>query len=109
MAAIVVLMQPIRDILASSLARSLRETADEDRLALAWPAACGSALAAHGEIAHLDAEGWLHVTVADPAWLQPFQRAQAQLTATLGRIAGVRLAGIHFKQPQSHRGERNSR
>jgi hypothetical protein len=102
-------MQPMRDILASSLARSLRETPDEDRLALAWPAACGSALAAHGEITHLDADGWLHVTVADPAWLQPFLRAQGQLTAALARIAGVRLAGIHFNQSPSYRGERTSR
>jgi hypothetical protein len=102
-------MQPIRDILTSSLARSLRETADEDRLALAWPAACGSAMAAHGEVGLLDAERTLHVHVDDPNWLQPFFRAQGQLTATLSRIAGVRLAGIHFQEKPSNRAERSSR
>ncbi len=102
-------MQPMRDILASSLARSLRETSDEDRLALAWPAACGSALAAHGEVAHLDEQRRLRVYVDDPAWLQQFLRAQAPLTATLSRIAGVRLAGIHFQQKPSNLAERSRR
>ena len=56
-------MQGMRDVLRGSLGRSLRELPDEDRLAAAWPVACGSALAGHGEVRHLDPEGVLHVRV----------------------------------------------
>jgi hypothetical protein len=54
-------MERMRDVLRGSLGRSLRELPDEDRLAAAWPVACGSALAGHSEVLYLDAEGVLHV------------------------------------------------
>ena len=40
-------MQRMREMLRDSLARSLRELPELDRLAAAWPVACGPALAAH--------------------------------------------------------------
>jgi hypothetical protein len=42
-------MERMRDVLRGSLGRSLRALPEEDRLAAAWPVACGSALAGHGE------------------------------------------------------------
>jgi hypothetical protein len=89
-------MERMRDILRGSLARSLRELPEGDRLAAAWPVACGSALAMHGEVLHLDAEGMLHVRVDGAAWMLQFQQMRTALSNDLGRIAGVRLNGIHF-------------
>jgi hypothetical protein len=90
-------MQGMRDVLRGVLGRSLRELPDEDRLAAAWPVACGSALAGHAQVLYLDAENVLHVRVEGAQWMQQFLSMRSALANDLGRIAGVRLAGIHFK------------
>jgi hypothetical protein len=90
-------MQGMRDVLRGSLGRSLRELPDEDRLMAAWPVACGSALAGHAQVMYLDAEDVLHVRVEGAQWMQQFLSMRSTLANDLGRIAGVRLAGIHFK------------
>jgi hypothetical protein len=90
-------MQGMRDVLRGSLRRSLRELPEEDRLAAAWPVACGSALAGHAQVLHLDVEGVLHVRVEGEQWMQQFVQMRSALANDLGRIAGVRLNGIHFK------------
>jgi hypothetical protein len=94
-------MQRMRDVLRDSLARSLRELSEEDRLAAAWPVACGSALAAHAEVLHLDAEHVLHVRVTGAEWMRQFLHMRSALANDLGRIAGVRLAGIHFEERET--------
>lgn len=91
-------MQGMRDLLRGSLGRSLRELPDEDRLAAAWQVACGSALAGHGEVRHLDLEGMLHVRVVGAEWMTQFLRMRSALANDLGRIAGVKLNGIHFEE-----------
>jgi hypothetical protein len=96
-------MQPMRDVLRGSLARSLRELSDEDRLAAAWPVACGSSLASHGTIVHLDAERTLHVQVDTAVWMKQFLQMRSALSNEVGRIAGVRLNGIHFQQQGQER------
>jgi hypothetical protein len=101
-------MQRMRDLLRGSLARSLRELTPEDRLAAAWPVACGSALAGRGEVLHLDAEEVLHIRVAGPEWFRQFLAVRTQLTTDLGRISGVRLSGIHFEEKGSARPWPNS-
>jgi hypothetical protein len=90
-------MQRMRDVLRSSLGRSLRDLPDEDRLSAAWTVACGAALAAHGQVLYLDAEGVLHVRVVGAEWMQQFLQMRLMLTSDLGRIAGVQLNGIHFQ------------
>jgi hypothetical protein len=67
----------------------------------AWPVACGSALAGHAKVMYLDAEGVLHVRVAGAEWMQQFLHMRSALANNLGRIAGVRLAGIHFEEQGS--------
>jgi len=89
-------MERMRDFLRGSLGRSLRSLPEEDRLAAAWPVACGSALAGHAEPLHLDPEGFLHVRVRGEAWMQQFLDIRSPLARDLARIAGVPLAGIHF-------------
>jgi len=90
-------------MLRGSLGRSLSALPEEDRLAAAWPVACGPALAAHGEVLGLDAEHVLHVRVLHAAWREQFAQMRSMLTNDLRRIAGVRLEAIHF-EGQSIRG-----
>ena len=90
-------MQGMRDLLRDSLGRSLRDLGEEDRLAAAWPVACGSALAERGEVERLDEERVLHVLVAGTEWMQPFLSMRTALQNDVARIAGVPLSGIHFE------------
>ncbi len=91
-------MQRMRDMLRGSLAGTLRELPDEDRLAAAWPVACGPALAGHAQVLHLDAEQVLHIRVTGSEWMQTFLDMRSALARDLGRIAGVPLSGIHFEE-----------
>jgi hypothetical protein len=102
-------MQGMRDVLRGALGRSLGELQDEDRLAAAWPVACGSALASHAAVRHLDAEGWLHVRVEGTEWMQQFVQMRSALANDLGRIARVKLNGIHFEEARSRKQEVGSR
>lgn len=96
-------MQRMRDILRDSLGRSLRELTDEDRLAAAWPVACGHALAEHGELLQLDGDRILHVRVDGSAWMQQFLHMRSALSNDLGRIANVRLQAIQFHEAGTRR------
>ena len=96
-------MQRMREILRSSLGRSLRDLTPEDRLTAAWQVVCGAALAARGEVSHLDAEGVLHVRVHAREWMNEFMDRRSTLAAELSRIAAVPLRGIHFEQAKSAR------
>ncbi len=91
-------MQRMRDVLRDSLRRSLRDVSDEDRLTAAWRVACGPALAEHTQVLHLDRENVLHVRVNGAVWMQQFLHMRSALANDLGRIAGVRLSGIHFEE-----------
>ncbi|MDE1163208.1 MAG: DciA family protein [Acidobacteriaceae bacterium] len=88
----------MRDVLRDSLAKSLRDLAEEDRLVAAWQVVCGAALAAHGEVMRLDAESVLHVRVDTAQWFTEFLDRRSQLAKDLGRVAGVKVAGIHFEE-----------
>jgi hypothetical protein len=91
----------MRDVLRDSLKRTLREMPDEDRLAAAWPVACGSALAEHAKVLYLDHENVLHVRVDGPIWMKQFLHMRSALANDLGRIAGVRFSAIHFEEQGS--------
>lgn len=91
-------MEGMRSVLRRSLGRSLRELPEEDRLAAAWPVACGSAMAVHGRVLYLDVEGVLHVRVDGAQWMLQFVQMRTALAKDVGRIAGVRLKAIHFEK-----------
>jgi hypothetical protein len=99
-------MQAMRDVLRSTLGRSLRTLSDEDRLVAAWAVACGPALAARAEVIGLDEDRVLHVRVLHAVWADQFGQMRAMLTAELQRIAGVRLQTIHFEGQGSMRERR---
>jgi hypothetical protein len=89
-------MEGMRDLLKGSLGRSLSRLQAEDKLAAAWPVACGRALAERGTVVGF-IDGLVHVEVSDGAWLRQMMSMQNQLTGEMGRIAGVQVRGIHFE------------
>ncbi len=88
----------MRDLFRTSLGRGLRELSELDRLTAAWPVAAGSALAARAQVAFLDEDRVLHLTVAHEEWMQPLLQVRSVLQHDLARIAAVRLNGIHFER-----------
>ena len=89
-------MEGMRDLLKGSLGRSLKAMPPEDRLAAAWPVACGRAMADRGAVVgYVDGEVW--VEVQDGAWLRQMMSMQGQLASQMARIAGVKVSKIHFK------------
>jgi hypothetical protein len=89
-------MEGMRDLLKGSLGRSLKAMPPEDRLAAAWPVACGRAMADRGTVVgYVDGEVW--VEVQDGAWLRQMMSMQGQLAGQMARIAGVKVSKIHFK------------
>jgi hypothetical protein len=89
-------MDSMRDMLKKNLARSLEALPVADRLAAAWPVACGKAMADRGEIIGF-ANGVVEVEVRDAVWLDQMRSMGAVLERELARIAGVKIAGIHFE------------
>jgi hypothetical protein len=90
-------MEGMRDLLKGSLCRSLRAWHDEDRLAAAWPVACGKTMAGRGTVVGY-ADGVVRVLVEDPAWLRQLMSLRGQLAREMERIAGVRVSEIHFEK-----------
>lgn len=89
-------MENMRELLRSSLGRSLRTIPEQDRLAVAWPVACGKIMADRGMVIGY-ADGIILVEVVDGAWLRQMMSIQRQLVKEMGKIAGVPVRGIHFK------------
>ncbi len=90
-------MQGMRELLRSSLGKSLSALTPADKLAAAWPVACGRSMAEHGVVKEY-MDGRVVIEVSDSAWLQQMQAMRAQLTAELRRIASVELREIHFQR-----------
>ena len=90
-------MDSMRDMLKKNLARSLDTLPVADRLQAAWPVACGKAMAARGEIIGFE-NGIVEVLVQDAAWLDQMRSMGPVLQSELGKIAGVKIAGIHFQE-----------
>ena len=89
-------MEGIRDLLKKSLSQSLNSLREEDRLAAAWPVACGKTMAERGTVVGY-ADGVLRVEVENGAWLQQLMSMRGQLAREMARIAGVRVREIHFE------------
>ena len=93
-------MQGMREMLRGSLGRSLKAMPELDRLAAAWPVACGRAMAERGEIVGL-IDGVIQIEVADQVWLRQMLSMRSVLEHDLARIAGVKVSGIHFEVKRS--------
>jgi hypothetical protein len=86
----------MRDILKSNLGRSLESLPPLDRLAAAWPVACGKAMAGRGHILAFES-GVVTIEVDGAVWLDQMRSMQAVLQSELARIAQVKVAAIHFE------------
>jgi hypothetical protein len=89
-------MEAMRDLLKNSLGRSLNSLSDEDKLAAAWPVACGKTMAERARVIGYDT-GVLRVRVENRTWLRQFISMREQLAGEVARIAGVRVSEIHFE------------
>ena len=89
-------MEAMRDLLKKSLGRSLNSLSDDDKLAAAWPVACGKTMAGRATVMGYD-RGVLRVRVENRTWLQQFMSMREQLAGEMARIAGVRVSEIHFE------------
>ncbi len=88
----------MRDVLRDVLGRSLESMSAEDRVAAAWPVACGQRIAERTRIIEF-AGAVLTVEVTDTAWLQQMRSMSEKLKAELRSIAGVDVTDILFKLP----------
>jgi hypothetical protein len=86
----------MRDLLKKSLGQSLNALSDDDKLAAAWPLACGKTMAERVLVIGYD-RGVLRVEVENRAWLQELRTMREQLAGEMVRITGVRVSEIHFE------------
>jgi hypothetical protein len=89
-------LEGMRGLLKGSLCRTLGALRDEDRLAAAWPVACGKTLGERGTVVGYSG-GVVRVQVKDGAWLGQLMTMRGQLAGEMARIAGVRVSDIHFE------------
>jgi hypothetical protein len=89
-------MEDMRAVLRGSIGRSLHAFEESDRLAAAWPVACGRAMAQHGEVVGFF-EGTVTVAVSDGAWLSQMMSMRSILQNEMARIARVKVTAIHFE------------
>lgn len=90
----------MRDFVRRNLARSLATSQDEARLAAAWTAACGRAMAAHASISSYDpATATVRILVSDSAWLEPLTALRSKLTRDLASLSGLPVRDLRF-EPQ---------
>ncbi|WP_263382419.1 DUF721 domain-containing protein [Granulicella arctica] len=92
-------MEGMRELLRGNLRRSLQAMSELDRLAAAWPVVCGTVMASHGEVIGYREE-IVSIDVSDADWIRQMLSMQGQIAGELGRIAGVRVSGIHFERRQ---------
>ena len=95
-------MEGMRDLLRGALGRSLSGLREVDRLAAAWPVACGNAWPRRGTVAGYE-DGVVLIEVEDAAWLRQLMSMRGQLAGEMARIAGVRVTEIHFEMKRNDR------
>ena len=100
-------MEDLKALLRSTLAESLKALSEEDRLAAAWPVACGRALAAHGTVVGYEG-GVVRVEVVGRAWMREMMTLGKKLEHEMTRLSGVPLTRIDFqvRKPQSARSQK---
>lgn len=96
-------MQAMREVLRSSLRRTLEGVREEDRIAAAWSVACGPAMAGRGEIVDFR-DGVVRVAVTDAVWLRQMSALRVTLQQELTRISGVKVDGLELVLKRGSRG-----
>ena len=87
-------MEPIATAIEKIVAGSLRKAPGAEAVLLAWPVACGSAVAARTQALEFS-RGVLRVEVPDSAWRVELEHLTPRYVAALNRYArGV--SGVEF-------------
>ena len=89
-------LEGMRELVRGSIGRSLQALQEEDRLAAAWPVACGKTMAERGAVVGY-VDGVVLLQVADEVWMRQMMSMRAQLAGEMARIAGVKVSEIHFE------------
>jgi hypothetical protein len=89
-------LEGMRDLIRGSMGRSLQALTDEDKLAAAWPVACGKAMAERGAVVGY-VDGVVLLQVTDEVWMRQMMSMRKQLAGQMARIAGVKVSEIHFE------------
>lgn len=88
-------MEGIRSLLKKSLGQSIEALNDMDRLAVAWPVACGKAMAEHASVVDY-ADGIVRLEAVDDAWMREMMNMKAHLAREMSQIAGVPVKEIRI-------------
>src|ERR1700739_3925774 len=88
-------MQPPASGLERVVTRSLRKAPAGEGPLLAWPVACGSAVAARTQALDF-VDGILRVEVPDSGWRRELQSLAPRYLATLNRYLGNSVRRIEF-------------
>ena len=98
-------MQSARQDLHSLAARVLKGTNPEEAVMLAWPLACGSAVAERTQAVSFE-NGTLRVMVPDRGWQSQLQAFSAQYAQLLSRLTGTAVTHIRYERaaasPERH-------
>lgn len=89
-------MERIRDVLRSSLGRSLEALSDVDRLAAAWTVAGGKTMAGRAVVLGY-ADGVVRLGAVDDAWMREMMNMKERLAVELARLAGVPVREIRVE------------
>lgn len=95
-------MERIRDVLRSSLGRSLEALSDVDRLAAAWTVASGKPMAERAVVLGY-ADGIVRLGAVDEAWMREMMNMKDRLRAELARLAGLPVKEIRVEIMRNHR------
>ena len=93
-------LEGMRDLVRGSMGRSLRALTDEDKLAAAWPVACGKAMAERGAVVGY-VDGVVLLEVAGEVWMRQMMSMRTQLAGEMARISGVKVSEIHFEMKRN--------
>jgi hypothetical protein len=88
-------MQPAASGLDKVVARSLRKAPPGDAPLLAWPVACGSAVAARTRAIEF-ADGVLRVQVPDAGWRRELQALAPRYVAAINRYLKDAVSEVEF-------------
>lgn len=91
-------MQAMRDLLRTSLGKSLETLSPLDRLATSWPVVAGHATSERTTVLSFEG-GSVCVSVPDAAWRNQLEMIAGQLRGDLARISRVPVTDILFVLP----------
>ena len=98
-------MQSARQNLKSLAARILQDAAPHEAVVLAWPLACGSAVAERTQ-ALTFANGTLYVRVPDAGWKAQLEAFSARYSQKLSELSGNRVNDISYELARSSSSDR---